>query len=178
MPHLQTLVNFIANTLPKPVLFALLYRLLVLHFASQILPTIGADSWEGVDDGWDSRPVSINLHYNFVSSWTILTNLDPRHLDWHASSSHIVNQYSLWFIRIYFVSILDSMPQDWTNILGFTSVLDPASQIWWRWMNIFCTLVLWAVELRVSSDEDNITKDWKVEWYQVGLLTNVLICTF
>lgn len=61
LPHLQTLLNFITKTLPKPVLVALLYRLIVLHFASQILPTIGADSWEGdsgVDDGWDGRPVS------------------------------------------------------------------------------------------------------------------------
>lgn len=60
LPHLQTLVNFVSNTLPKPVLFALIYRLVVMHFASRILPTIGADSWEdetGVDDGWDGRPV-------------------------------------------------------------------------------------------------------------------------
>ena len=36
-------MNFVANTLPKPVLFALAYRLTVLHLASFILPTIGAD---------------------------------------------------------------------------------------------------------------------------------------
>ena len=60
LPHLQTLVNFIAYTLPKPVLVALLYRLIVLHFASRILPTIGADTWESFsngNDGWDGRPV-------------------------------------------------------------------------------------------------------------------------
>jgi len=61
MPHLQTLVTFVTNTLPKPVLLALLYRLTILHLASRILPTIGADTWEaaeGVDDGWgDDRPV-------------------------------------------------------------------------------------------------------------------------
>ena len=60
VPHLQALVNFVTNTLPKPVLVALLYRLGILHLASRILPTIGADSWEtaeGVDDGWDGRPV-------------------------------------------------------------------------------------------------------------------------
>ncbi|EIW64590.1 uncharacterized protein TRAVEDRAFT_33368 [Trametes versicolor FP-101664 SS1] len=65
MPHLQTLVNFVSNTLPKPVLFALIYRLVVMHFASHILPTIGADSWEdetGVDDGWDGRPTSKLTH--------------------------------------------------------------------------------------------------------------------
>lgn len=57
---MQTLVNFVTNTLPKPVLIALLYRLTILHLASYILPTIGADSWEqeyGVDDGWEGRPV-------------------------------------------------------------------------------------------------------------------------
>jgi hypothetical protein len=61
LPHIQTLLNFVINTLPKPVLIALLYRLAILHFASGILPTIGADSWEseeGVDDTWSDRPVS------------------------------------------------------------------------------------------------------------------------
>ena len=64
LPHLQALVVFITNTLPKPVLVALLYRLVVLHFASRILPAIGADSWEGeagVDYGWDERPVRMSL---------------------------------------------------------------------------------------------------------------------
>lgn len=60
LPHFQALLNFVLHTLPKPVLIALVYRLTILHFASWILPTIGADSWEseeGVDDGWDGRPV-------------------------------------------------------------------------------------------------------------------------
>lgn len=62
VPHLQTLVNFIMNTLPKPVLIALIYRVAILLCAARILPTIGADSWEteyGVDDGWDGRPVRL-----------------------------------------------------------------------------------------------------------------------
>ena len=50
-------MNFVSNTLPKPVLFALVYRLLVLHLASRILPNIGADSWEDEGDV-DGRPVS------------------------------------------------------------------------------------------------------------------------
>lgn len=64
-PHFQTLLNFVINTLPKPVLIALLYRLTILHLASRILPTIGADTWEseeGVDDGWADRPVP-KLYY-------------------------------------------------------------------------------------------------------------------
>lgn len=61
LPHLQNLITFITNTLPTPVLVALLYRLGILHCASLILPTIGADSWEaeaGVDDSWSDRPTS------------------------------------------------------------------------------------------------------------------------
>ena len=64
MPHLQTLVNFVTNTLPKPVLVALVYRLTILLGAARVLPSIGVDSWEadyGIDDGWDGRPVSAEL---------------------------------------------------------------------------------------------------------------------
>ncbi|KAK0446377.1 uncharacterized protein EV420DRAFT_1715790 [Desarmillaria tabescens] len=46
IPHLQTLLNFVTNTLPKPL-------------ASKILLGIGADSWDnedGVDNGWEDRP--------------------------------------------------------------------------------------------------------------------------
>jgi hypothetical protein len=64
MPHLQTLVNFVTNTLPKPVLVALVYRLTILLGAARVLPSIGVDPWEadyGIDDGWEGRPVSVEL---------------------------------------------------------------------------------------------------------------------
>ena len=47
------------------MLVALVYRLVVLNLAFQILPTIGADSWEaeaGVDDSWGDRPTSALAH--------------------------------------------------------------------------------------------------------------------
>ena len=43
------------------------------------------------------------------------------------------------------------------------SVLDHSSQVWWRWMNIFFTLIIWAVELLVGGEDDPIGKEWKVE---------------
>lgn len=46
LPHLQTLVGFITNTLPKPVIVALIFRLALLQAASRILPTIGQDPWD------------------------------------------------------------------------------------------------------------------------------------
>jgi hypothetical protein len=69
MPHLQTLVNFVTNTLPKPVLVALVYRLTILLGAARVLPSIGVDSWEadyGTDDGWEGRPVSADPLYSTV----------------------------------------------------------------------------------------------------------------
>lgn len=42
-------------------------------------------------------------------------------------------------------------------------VLDHSSQIWWRWMNIFFTLVLWSIELIVSSEDDIVEKEYKVD---------------
>ncbi|KAH7925211.1 hypothetical protein BV22DRAFT_1065447 [Leucogyrophana mollusca] len=125
LPHLQTLVNFITNTLPKPVLVALLYRLTILHCASRILPTIGADSWEsenGVDDGWDGRP---------TSTFTRI----------------LLTYRQLIFVMVY------------SHLL----LLDPSSQIWWRWANVFFTLLLWSVELSVGAGDDEITTKWKVE---------------
>lgn len=125
LPHFQTLLNFVINTLPKPVLIALLYRLTMLQLASRILPTIGADSWEseeGVDNGWDDRPTST------------LTRI-------------LLTYRQSIFITVY------------SHLL----LLDHSSQIWWRWMNIFFTLVIWSVELLVSSEDDEVTKEWKVD---------------
>ena len=30
-------------------------------------------------------------------------------------------------------------------------------------MNIFLTLVIWSIEFLVSSEDDPVTKDWKVD---------------
>ncbi|KAF5312312.1 hypothetical protein D9619_003527 [Psilocybe cf. subviscida] len=125
LPHIQTLLNFIMNTLPKPVLIALLYRLTILQLASRILPTIGADSWEseeGVDGTWEDRPTSI------------LTKV-------------LLTYRQSIFITVY------------SHLL----LLDHSSQIWWRWMNIFFTLIIWSIELIVSADDDIPEKDWKID---------------
>ncbi|KAL0576359.1 hypothetical protein V5O48_005618 [Marasmius crinis-equi] len=125
LPYFEALVNFLTNTLPKPVLIALLYRLTILHLASRILPNIGADSWEGedgVDDGWEGRPTST------------LTRI-------------VLTYRQLLFVMVY------------SHLL----LLDHSSQIWWRWINIFFTLMMWGVELLVSPDDDVVTKEWKVD---------------
>ncbi|KAF8499445.1 hypothetical protein JB92DRAFT_2981410 [Gautieria morchelliformis] len=125
LPHLQTLISFITHTLPKPLLASLLYRLIILHLASRILPSIGSDAWDndvGVDGGWDGRPTSR------------LTRI-------------LLTYRQFIFITVY------------SHLL----LLDHSSQVWWRWANIFFTLALWALELLVSSGDDDIGKEWKVE---------------
>ncbi|KAJ6575062.1 hypothetical protein B0H19DRAFT_933146 [Mycena capillaripes] len=120
MPHFEALFNFIRHTLPKPVLFALLYRLTILQLASRILPTIGTDSFDdtyGVDDTWEDRPTSA------------LTRL-------------LLTYRQSIFVTVY------------SHLL----LLDPSSQVWSRWMLIFFTLLIWAVELLVSSAEDDVGK--------------------
>ncbi|KAF8528003.1 hypothetical protein BU17DRAFT_39197 [Hysterangium stoloniferum] len=125
LPHLQTLISFITHTLPRPVLASLLYRLIILHLASRILPSIGSDTWDsdvGVDGGWDGRPTS--------------------------RLTHILLTYRQFiFITVY------------SHLL----LLDHTSQVWWRWANIFFTLALWALELMVTSGDDDIGEKWKVE---------------
>ena len=49
------------------------------------------------------------------------------------------------------------------NALNMPTVLDPASQVWWRWANVMFTLLLWSVELVVSPDGDDVSTKWKVE---------------
>ncbi|KAK0456761.1 uncharacterized protein ARMOST_08799 [Armillaria ostoyae] len=125
IPHLQTLLNFVTNTLPKPVLVALLYRLTVLQLASRILPGIGADSWDdedGVDNGWEDRPT------------LTLTRI-------------LLTYRQLIFVTVY------------SHLL----LLDHSSQVWWRWINIFFTLVMWSIELLVSTEDDAVSKEWKVD---------------
>lgn len=133
VPHLQTLVNFVNNALPKPVLAALFYRLTILHFASHILPAIGADSWEheeGVDEGWDGRPVLAMLpghHFCsliFEHQTSTLTRIlfTYRQLILVMVYSHLLCQsdHLLRLSSIYWYL--------------FSLVLDHSSQIWWRWM--------------------------------------------
>jgi hypothetical protein len=78
IPHIQTLANFVTNTLPKPVLIALLYRLTVLHLASRILPSIGIDSWESeedTDDHPDNQQVRRPFCFYFYPGFIIFQSL-------------------------------------------------------------------------------------------------------
>ncbi|KAH8835297.1 hypothetical protein DL96DRAFT_1573659 [Flagelloscypha sp. PMI_526] len=110
LPHLETLLNFVTNTLPKPVLVGLMYRLTILHLASRILPTIGADSWEsadGDDDGvWDPRPTGpltkLFLTYRqflFVTVYSHLLLLDSSQQAWSRWLSVIVTLV-IWSVEL------------------------------------------------------------------------------
>ena len=104
MPHLQTLVNFVTNTLPKPVLVALVYRLTILLGAARVLPSIGADSWEadyGGVDGWDGRPVSTEIPGRHCLTFHQTSKLTHILLTYRQSIlvtvySHLLRKYCIW----------------------------------------------------------------------------------
>lgn len=155
-------MNFVTNTLPKPVLVALLYRLSILHLASHILPTIGADSWEsedGVDDGWDGRPVNTSL---IILTYFFLTGgLLDVHL--YAHSLHIQAINSSYGVFASFMCVVSLIPVLSPVSSDVPLVLDHSSQIWWRWMNIFFTLIIWTIELLVSGDGEDDSPKWKID---------------
>lgn len=160
LPHLQTLMSFITHTLPKPLLASLLYRLIILHLASRILPSIGSDAWDndvGVDGGWDGRPVRGMIA--FITRLILIPSTD---LAAYSDSSELptIHLCNSIFPSPMFVELLCYSIQSYWSLI---KVLDHSSQVWWRWANIFFTLALWALELLVSSRDDDIGKEWKVE---------------
>ncbi|KAG8934494.1 hypothetical protein FRC03_007140 [Tulasnella sp. 419] len=130
LPHLSKLLSFIQHTLPKSLLVSLIYRLLVLQLASNILPSIGADTWEsedGTTEIWEGRP------------------------------SSTITKILLAYRQTIFVTT-------YSHLL----LLDHSSQVWWQWANLFFTLAMWAIELLLTNEEDDITgsgvgKLWKTE---------------
>jgi len=122
LPHFQALVNFVTNTLPKPVLAALLYRLTILQLASRILPTIGADSWdseEGVDNGWDDRPTSIFTRilltyrqFIFVAVYSHLLMLDHTSQVWWRWINIFFTLF-MWSVELLVSAEDDAVTKEW-----------------------------------------------------------------
>ncbi|KAF9496152.1 hypothetical protein BDN71DRAFT_785557 [Pleurotus eryngii] len=122
LAHFQALLNFVTNTLPKPVLAALLYRLAILHLASRILPTIGGDSWEsdeGVDSRWDDRPTStltrILLTYRqtiFVAVYSHLLLLDHSSQVWWRWMNVFFTLF-IWGVELLVSNEDDAVAKDW-----------------------------------------------------------------
>lgn len=122
LPHLQTLSSFITHALPKPLLAALFYRLIILHLASQILPTIGSDAWDadvGVDGGWESRPTSkltkILLTYRqfiFVTVYSHLLVLDHSSQVWWGWIN-IFFTLALWALELLVTPGDDDLAEKW-----------------------------------------------------------------
>ncbi|GAW06118.1 glutamine amidotransferase [Lentinula edodes] len=77
-PHFDVLQNFVTNTLPKPLLITLVYRLSILQYASRILPTIGTDNW---DSDNDSSCSSTCIHTFYSSTSPLLFGGDGQTSD-------------------------------------------------------------------------------------------------
>ncbi|KAG8910181.1 hypothetical protein FRC01_006487 [Tulasnella sp. 417] len=162
LTHLSRLLSFITHTLPKPLLVSLLYRLLILQLASKILPQIGSNSWsdekeqhgtvEGEEVDWDElRPSGKVTRVLLAYRQTIFVTV----------YSHLLRE-SFEILTRQLPPPIDLPP---------SSVLDHSSLVWWRWANVFITLITWAVELLLSQGDDDelvgvsggVVKGWKVD---------------
>jgi hypothetical protein len=120
LPHFQTLLNFVINTLPKPVLITLLYRLAILHLASGILPTIDTNNWETgeeVTNSWYDSPTSsltrILLTYRqfiFITVYSHLLLLDHSSQIW-SRWMNIFFTLIIWSVELLVSD--DSVEKDW-----------------------------------------------------------------
>jgi len=123
IPHLETMFKFMTQSLPRPLIAALLFRLVILHLASRIVAKMGDDGWDDDDTsvGWEGRPS------------TSITNL-------------LLTYRQTIFITVY------------SHLL----LIDHNVDVYWRWANVFFTLLMWSVELLVwgTDDED---QHWKVD---------------
>ncbi|KAI0032734.1 hypothetical protein K488DRAFT_78302 [Vararia minispora EC-137] len=119
LPHLQTLTNFVFNTLPKHVLVALVYRISILLGAARVLPSIGADSWEGADDGWNGRPTSkltrVLLMYRQAILVTVYSHLLLLDLSSHSWWRWMDIYFTLfiWGIELLVTEEDDVITKDW-----------------------------------------------------------------
>ena len=166
LPHLETLVNFITNTLPKPVIVSLLFRLSVLHFASRIVRPSSSNLHTGllIRKFLSCLPLARTAGRTMPASTTV--GKAARRRASLASCSRTARRYSSPCTPTSYVRsrLLCFLPSDLAGADAcLRVVLDHSSQVWWRWMNIFFTLALWALELVVSGDDDPMAEKWKVE---------------
>jgi len=110
---------FITNTLPKPILLSLTYRLSVLQLSSRVLPTIGADAWDATEDDQE-RPTSklthILLTYRqaiFVTTYTHLLLLEPSSQVWWRHVTMIIC-LGVWAVELLLTGgDDDEIPKVW-----------------------------------------------------------------
>ncbi len=67
------------------------------------------------------------------------------------------------FISVYSHLLRMSLPSESRYLFSPENlVIDHYSDVWWRWTNVFFTLMIWAVELLVwGADDDD--QHWKVD---------------
>ena len=97
------------------MLVALIYRLVILNLAFQILPTIGADSWEtevGVDDSWGDRPTSALAHLLLTYRQSIMIMV----------YSHLLRAFPLPYMAQ--PAVILTVPFDFSAGLLFTCLVE------------------------------------------------------
>ncbi|KAG8757957.1 hypothetical protein FRC14_001082 [Serendipita sp. 396] len=106
VPHLETMFKFITQSLPRPLIAALIFRLTILQIASQIVAKMGDDGWEDDDVGlgWESRPSSRLTNLVLAYSQTIFIAVYSHLL----LIDHNVDVYWRW-ANVFFILLIWSV---------------------------------------------------------------------
>lgn len=133
-------------TLTPSVIISLAYRVFVLYVSARIIPAIresGARSLLREPSLEDSDEAGQILGF----------------LTWF-SPSILISVYTSLLMQHFATTNGESASDGWWTIGG-----DHASGNVWRWINVACTMVLYAIELTLAREDETsqLTSHWKVD---------------
>ncbi|KAG8817570.1 hypothetical protein FRC17_011170 [Serendipita sp. 399] len=106
IPHLETMFKFITQSLPRPLIAALVFRLTILQMASGIVAKMGDEGWDDDDPslGWEGRPSSRLTNLVLAYSQTIFIAVYSHLL----LIDHNVDVYWRW-ANVFFILLIWSV---------------------------------------------------------------------
>lgn len=136
------------SAISSSVLISLAYRLLIFYAATRVIPAI--------------RRASANVFSNSGSS----EDLDGPNrlfmfLSWFSPSILIAVYTSLLLQHFTVISEADSMSGHEDSL--YSLITGPRGSIFWRWINLALTVVLYAVEIAMGKDQADFSDHWKTE---------------
>ncbi|KAI9734953.1 MAG: hypothetical protein M1834_002033 [Cirrosporium novae-zelandiae] len=139
--------NFIAaalNTVTPSVLISLTYRLFVLYAATRIIPAIRESGARAL-----SQEPSLEDSDGAGRFLGLLSYFSP---------SILIAVYTNLLLQHFSTTNGESV-QDWWILQGGAN----AGGSFWKWINLAGTMILYAVELYIGTDDDdiNLTSHWK-----------------
>lgn len=136
------------SAISPSVLISLGYRLLIFYAATRVIPAIRRAS------------------ANFFSNNGLSEDLDGPNrlfmfLSWFSPSILIAVYTSLLLQHFNAVSEAENMTSHDGSF--YSQITGPRGSIFWRWINVALTMILYAVEIAIGKDQADFSDHWKTE---------------